>query len=324
MKVLCSISTRGRYDTTLAMSIQSAICQTKVPDHLVIFDDNDEPRDLRDIQHYSYLFEMMNYKKITWQVLFGAKKGQHFNHQVANKMGYDLVWRLDDDTIAEPNVLAHLYGYINNHDDVGAVGGAVLTPPFKIGINSTGKIENILEEPNIQWDVVRAVKEVDHLHCSFLYRAGICDYNLSLSRAAHREETLFTYAFRQKGYKVLVVPDATVWHLKNREGGIRNSSMDMFAHDERIFSNIIGLKDHIPVVLDCGLGDHIVFKKVLPYIKNPVVYSCYPDVIPGKSIADALNTFGDISCFNVYGKMDQWNWKGSLEDAFCKLYGVEK
>lgn len=325
MKILCSISTRGRYETTLPLTIQSVINQEKVPDHLVIFDDNDEPKDLREMQVYSYLFQILNEKGISWQVLFGAKKGQHFNHQMANMMGYDLVWRLDDDTIAEKNTLKNLYSYIQNHDDVGAVGGSVLTPPYEtIRVACTGLIHDIWNEPNLQWDHIRVVKEVDHLHCSFLYRAGICDYNLALSRAAHREETLFTYAFRQKGYRLLVVPDAIVWHLKNREGGIRTSTKEMFDHDEQIFTNILGLKDYTPVVLDCGLGDHVVFKRVLKDIKNPVVFSCYPEIIPGKSIAEAIQRFGDINSFNVYTKMDQWKWKGSLEDAFRKLYGVEK
>jgi hypothetical protein len=325
MNVLCSISTRGRYDTTLPMVLMSIVNQTKLPDCVTIFDDNDQPEDLREKEIYNYIFQIMDIKKIKWQVLYGAKKGQHFNHQIANKMGFDLVWRLDDDTVAEPNTLQILYSYITseNCQDVGAVAGSVLTPPVYFDINASGKIEDVRKEPNLQWDIVRAVKEVDHLHCSFLYRAGICDYNLALSRAAHREETLFTYAFRQKGYRLLLVPAAIVWHLKNSKGGIRTSSKEMFDHDEQIFSNIVGFQN-TPVVLDCGLGDHVIFKRVLPKIKDPIVFSCYPEIIPGKSIADAIRIFGDISHFNVYGKMDQWKWKGSLEDAFCKLYGVEK
>jgi hypothetical protein len=70
------------------------------------------------------------------------------------------------------------------------------------------------------------------------------------------------------------------------------------------------------------MGDHIVFKHVLPYIKNPEVYSCYPEIIPGKSIQEAKNRFGDIDQWNIYKKMDQWNWQDSLEKAFRKLYRV--
>ena len=318
--ILCSISTRGRYDTTLPMAIQSVITQTLKPNKLVIFDDNDEPKDTREIQHYEYLFRMLDEKGIEWQVIFGQKKGQHFNHQMANTMGYEWVWRLDDDTVAEPNVLENLYKHTG--DDIGAVGGSVLTPPFIRGLTSTGKIDDI-EEQSIQWDHIKELKEVDHLHCSFLYRAGIHDYNLGLSQVAHREETLFTFGLKQKGYKILVVPDTITWHLKNRKGGIRTFQKEMFEHDEYIFRNYLKYRDKTIVVLNCGMGDHLVFAKVLPLIKNPEVFTCYEDIVPGRSLDDAANLFGDLDRFSIYRKMDEWNWKDSLENAFKKLYNVK-
>lgn len=319
MSILCSISTKGRYDTTLPMAIQSVIIQSLLPDKLVLFDDNDEPKDLRDIQHYQYLFRILDEKNIKWEVVFGPKKGQHHNHQMANTMGYEWVWRLDDDTVAESNVLETLMSYTNSK--VGAVGGSVLTPPYIKGLQSTGKIEDI-EEQSIQWDVIRHVKEVDHLHCSFIYRAGIQDYNLSLSRAAFREETLFTFGLKQKGYKLLVVPNAIIWHLKNQSGGVRTNTKQMFDSDDRIFRNFLQLKDKTIVVLDNGMGDHIIFSHVLKDIKNPEIFSCYPDIVPGRSIGESIELFGDIDQFNIYRKMDQWNWKDSLENAFRKMYIV--
>lgn len=321
MRVLCSISTRGRYDTTLPMAIQSVISQTRKPDHMVIFDDNDEPIDIREKPLYTHLLHILQEKNISWQVIFGHKKGQHYNHQMANTMGFDWVWRVDDDTVPESNVLENLCSHITS--ELGAVGGSVLTPPFIKGLNSTGKIEDIFEQ-SIQWDYIKEVKEVDHLHCSFLYRAGIYDYNLSLSRAAFREETLFTYGLKQKGYKILVVPDAVTWHLKNPVGGVRNEDHEMFERDDAIFRNHVNLKEHTIVVLDCGMGDHVVFRRIMEDIKNPIIFSCYPELVPGKSIQEAYNLFGDIDHFNIYKKMDQWNWKGSLEDAFRKLYRAEK
>jgi hypothetical protein len=88
---------------------------------------------------------------------------------------------------------------------LGAVGGAILTPPLSFTDGVTGSIDKIDQEPNIQWNIIKEVKEVQHLHCSFLYRAGVQDYNLGLSRVAHREETLFTYGLFQKGYKILPI-----------------------------------------------------------------------------------------------------------------------
>jgi len=322
MRILCSMSTRGRYDTTLPMAIQSVISQTRKPDHFVIFDDNENPEDLRNRQHYNYLFSMMNEMKISWEFIFAQKKGQHYNHQMANLMGYDWVWRLDDDTIPEPTVLENLCKYIA--PDVGGIAGSVLTPPFAKVIGSTGKIEDINEQ-SLQWDYINEVKEVDHLHCSFLYRAGTYDYNLGLSRVAHREETLFTYGLKKMGYKMLLVPDTVTWHLKNNQGGIRlDNNKELYDHDDFIFGNYIANKDKTIIVLNSGMGDHIVFKKVLKDIKNPLVFTCYPQIIPGGSIEEAHWRFGDLEQFNIYRKMDQWKWKDSIENAYRKLYGVEK
>lgn len=318
-RVLCSISTKGRYDTTLSMSIQAVINQTRKPDHLVIFDDNDpeHARDIREIQVYRYLMHIMELKGISWQVIYGKRMGQHHNHQIANTMGFEWVWRVDDDCVPEPHVLETLLSHVT--PTVGAVGGSILTPPFAPVVGSTGLIENI-HEPSIQWDYIQEKREVDHLHCSFIYRAGIVDYCLSLSKVAFREETLFTYMLKRRGYQLFVVPDANTWHLRNQFGGTRTENRELFEQDDWIFHNYIKYRDNTIVVLDCGLGDHIVFKHVLSEIKNPLIFSCYPEIVPGESIAEAYRLFGDLGQFNIYGKMAQWQWKRSLEDAFRKMY----
>jgi hypothetical protein len=318
--ILCNICTRGRYDTTLPLAIQAVVNQTKQIDKLIIYDDNDEPKDLRENQIYKHLFESLNYKGIQWEWVYALRKGQHYSHQMANESGYEFVWRVDDDCRPEQNVLENLLSHMT--PTVGAVGGSILTPPYAPVTNATGRIEDIYTEPNLQWDMIKEVKSVDHLHCSFLYRAGIHDYNLNLSRVAHREETLFTYGLKQLGYDVLVVPDAVTWHMKYNNGGIRSDNRELFEYDEKIFRNTIGFKDQTVVVLDNGIGDHIVFKHVLPLLKNPVVFSCYPEVIPGRSIQEARDMFGSLDQWNIYRLMDKWDWTDSLENAFRKMYKV--
>ena len=319
-KVLCSVATRGRYFTTLPLVLNAIINQSKPVDKLVIFDDNDEPQDMRNEMIYQYFFEMLKHKGIAWEWQYATRRGQHYIHQEANSMGYEWVWRVDDDAIPEPNVLETLYSHIGAF--TGAVGGSVLTPPYMPNTGSvTGLIDNIDSEPNIQWGIIHDTKSVEHLHCTFLYRAGIVDYNLGLSRVAHREETLFTYGLKQKGYQILVVPNAVTWHMKNPEGGIRSETRrEMYEHDEQIFRNILRYRDKTIVVLNCGLGDHLIFNHVLPSIPNAEVFTCYPEVVPGRSIAEAHQTFGDIDPWNIYKKMAQWKWKDSLENAYRKLY----
>jgi hypothetical protein len=294
--------------------------QTKLPDKLIIFDDNDEPKDMREEPLYQNLFYVLKCKSIDWEWLFAHKKGQHHIHQMANTMGYDWVWRVDDDAMPEPNVLEVLCSHIA--DGVGAIGGTVMNPPHEPAfMHSTGLIANIESEPNIQWGLIKEKKQVEHLYCSFLYRAGVHDYNLGLSRVAHREESLFSYGLHKKGYKLFVVPHATTWHLKQPTGGIRSETDPaMYANDDEIFKNHVAVGDSTIVVLNCGLGDHIVFSKVLPKIKNPVVFTCYPEVVAGRSIAEAIQLYGDIDQWNIYKKMDQWKWSESLQRAFERMY----
>ena len=320
-KILCSVATRGRYYSTLPLVLSAIANQTRKPDKLIVFDDNDKPEDMRDNPVYQHLFSILNAKGIPWEWRFADKKGQHHIHQHANlEPGFDLVWRVDDDAVPEPYVLENLASWVDIH--VGAVGGSILTPPLHDNkVHVTGKIDVINDEPNIQWGKINHINYVEHLHCSFLYRAGVHDYNLGLSRVAHREETLFTYGLHQKGYEVIVVPGAVTWHMKNPDGGIRmENNKELYEHDEQIFRNILAYRDKTIVVLNCGLGDHIVFSHVLPEIPNAEVFSCYPKVVPGRSIAEAQMLFGDIDQWNIYKKMDQWKWKGSLEDAFRKMY----
>ena len=320
-KILCSVATRGRYYSTLPLVLSAIANQTRQPDKLIVFDDNDKPKDMRDDPIYQHLFNILDAKDIPWEWRFADKKGQHHIHQHANlEPGFDLVWRVDDDAVPEPYVLENLASWVDIH--VGAVGGSILTPPLHDNkVHVTGKIDFINDEPNIQWGKINHINYVEHLHCSFLYRAGVHDYNLGLSRVAHREETLFTYGLHQKGYEVIVVPNAVTWHMKNPDGGIRmENNKEFYEHDEQIFRNILAYRDKTIVVLNCGLGDHIVFNHVLPKIPNAEVFSCYPEVVPGRSIAEAQMLFGDIDQWNIYKKMDQWKWNGTLEDAFRKMY----
>ncbi len=327
-EILCSVSTKGRYETTLPLCLLSIINQTKLPDHLIIFDDNNEPKDLRSIEIYRNLFSMMDLKGLSWEVVYGQRKGQHFNHQIANKWGYKFVWRVDDDCIPNPNVLKNLNKEIDS--DIGCIAGSVITPWWNLNENdkakASGKIEDIYSSQNKQWYNIDVKEEVDHVHCSFLYRANVVDYNLNLSKVAHREETLFSYAFIKKGYRNILVPNATCYHLKSETGGIRDGLVELYEHDEKIFSEL--LNTGTLIVLDSGIGDHFVFESILNEViqkyKKVTIASCYPEVfkdykINNISIADASKII-DITSQNIYKNMVDWNWSDSLQSAYKKLY----
>ena len=342
------VSTGGRYDTTLPLFLLSIANQTLLPKKLVIYDDNVPAQNLRNHPLYQNIFGLLNLKGIKWAVGFGVGKGQVLNHQRAiDEATTEFLYRGDDDTVLEPNVLEELMSRME--EDVAAVAPIVLHPnqtvynlPKYYSYNQIEYCED-QNQLNIQWfkHPDGEVKSVDHLYSTFLYRREAFGhgYNKELSPVGHREESLLTYEAKRSGWKLLVDPNAVVNHFRYSTGGIRASEIHNqanFNHDAQIFLNKLKewgvvLKTKKLIVLDNGLGDHYVFKKLLPEVKakyrDVVIAVCYPEVFEDEkeieliSIADA-NISGDKVHYNVYKWMAYYNWKGSLENAYRQMYNI--
>ena len=324
MKVLCSVSTKDRYDI-LPMCISSILLQTRKPDKLIIFDDG-EQKDLRSVPIFNHLFRTALEMGIELFVAYGARKGQHFNHQTANTSGFDFVWRVDDDEVPEPDVLEKLLSYIK--DDVGAVGGAVYTPG-QIAQGGTNKLVDIYSTPNLQWNPGHIVTQVDHLYSSFLYRAGIVNYNLDLSPVAHREETLFTHELKRAGYKLIVDTSIKTYHYRFDTGGIRaHNNAFFYEHDERIFKKKMEEFGYKLININNGIGDHYAFLNIVPKLQEKyghLILGCvYPEVF--KDLKNVtlipISASEKYSDDNIYKFMIDNNWKESIVKAYAKMLGV--
>lgn len=317
--ILAFVATKDRYTSTLPLTIQSILNQTLKPDKLLIYDDSKNKIDLRSLPTFKYLFDQLDHYGIEWAVLYGKGLGQHFGHQIANTADSDLVWRLDDDNVAEARVLETLYKFIQ--PGVGAVGGLVLTPNAKF---LPKNFVNTYEE-NIQWFRWVGVKEVSHLYSSFLYRSKVVDYELSLSSAAHREETIFTRRLGKK-FKLLATGDCTTWHYRNPEGGIRHNNQEDWYRDETIFRELLAREEgNLIVYLNSGMGDHVCFNSILPKLKTKYktirIFSCFPELIdhPSESLAVG-NGITVPTLHDIYKYMIDQSWKGELKDAYEKMY----
>lgn len=351
-KVIASVSTRGRYFTTLPLCLMGIASQTRVPDELIIFDDEDADKkiDLRTNEIYVNIFNLLDKKKISWRVIFGKGIGQVVNHQAVFDMvdENDLIWRLDDDNIPEANVLETLLKYMK--PNVGAVGGLILDSKNNCNPNpnASNKIKHISRGLNEQWFYPKKIfdnKNVDHLYSSFLYRkqASPNGYCKELSRVGHREETIFTYEMKLNGYDVLFTPKCITWHFHNQTGGIRdNTKEEMWIHDEKIFNKKLknwenNISESFPIVLANGIGDHYMLKSILPEIykkhKNIVIYCIHQEVfndiekllkkginINIQLVEKAIKKFGNIEYWNIYQFMDRMGWKEHMVEAFKKMY----
>lgn len=325
-RILCFIPTCNRYEI-LSLSLQSVAMQTLTPTKILIYDDGSK-LDLRDHPIYKPLFRMLHSRGIEWEVIFGQGKGQHWGHQLGNVSGYDFIWRIDDDEIAEPDVLEKLMNRFT--PEVGAVGGAVFQPG-EASAPGTGSSQliDIYHKPNIQWAPGDEVIEVEHLYSSFVYRGNLQHYRLDLSPVSHREETLFTHGLYRKGYKLLVDLTVKTYHFRQAEGGIRNhANAFYFEHDERLFADQMGKWGYKLINLDVGLGDHLAFSNILPFLKwkyPKLIIGCsYPEVFKDYDVLTIPVSASQPFCKdNIYRWMQDNDWKRDLVRAYATMYGVE-
>lgn len=341
MSVTAVVSTKNRNFSTLPLCLTSIALQTVCPDNLVIYDDGNHV-DLREDLMYKGIFSLLRSKEIKWEVIFSDGSGQVANHNKSVFYGdSDFIWRVDDDEVSEHNVLEVLLSSM--HDDVGAVGGLVLDPNFKVKISSvaSNNIEDILLGLNIQWFEWVGVREVDHIYSTFLYRRKaakeIGGYCLDLSSVGHREETIFTHEMKRSGWKLYINSGAVTHHLRASEGGIRSkTNKSLWEQDEIIFMKKMEYWGVDPrrykiVILDNGLGDHFIFKKVLPDVikkygkDNIIIAACYPEVFAESgvkiaSIAESEILVPNKDDLNVYKFMADHKWNKTVEEAYRGLY----
>jgi len=342
-KVTAYMSTKGRYHTTLPLTLAGAINQTRKPDEIIIIDDG-EQKDLREDPVFIHLFKMMDERDIKWEVKFGRKIGQVANHQMMlTETKNPILWRLDDDNYPSPDVLEKLLAVLLSDDKIGAVGSLSIVPGNLVPKEHTsGSIKDIFNAPPTQWAKFSGIKEVDHLHNTFLFRreASKHGYPLNLSPVGHREETMFTYGMKQAGWKLVVVGDVITWHLQQSGGGIRSyQDQSLWDHDDEIFRRWLGnegafdkpKENEFVVVLDNGIGDHYEFLKILPKIreKNPgktfILATCFPEVFANEdviqiSIAEAKVRFNDLGKYDLYKFMADNKWRNSVGEAYLRMY----
>lgn len=343
-KITATVSTKGRFRTTFPLMLTSVINQTLKPCRLIIYDDNEKLEDLRDDEVYRNLFMLMDKQGIKWEVKMGGRKGQVFNHQQALKdVDTEWIWRLDDDNIMEPNVLQYMFEYADPISTIGAVGPLILDPKSEWKHSmASNKIEDIFLGLNIQWinTNIHSYIHVDHLQGStFLFRKKAAEhgYESKLSKVGHREETIFTYEMKRKGWELVVLTGAKTWHMRYGAGGIRSTNeYRLFENDEHIFRNYI--RDwkinttKIKVIpLDSGIGDHYAFRMALPDIKKRykdhliVIGSCYDEVFEGETGIKLISltessAFVRVEDYNIYQWMDKNNWKISLMEAYKTMH----
>jgi GT2 family glycosyltransferase len=342
LTVTATISTKDRYFTTLPSAIMAIVGQTYRPSKLIIFDDG-EHRDLREEPLYKNIFAAMALKGIESWVEFSPRAGQVRNHQRAISLAQtDLIWRVDDDNVPEPQTLEKLVGCLQSDPKIGAVGGRIIIPSMGVisAAVSSSRIEDLFQLPNLQWSDHNEECEVDHLHNSFLYRkeAAKHGYCMELSPVGHCEETLFTYEMKRAGWKIMFCPTALSWHMRYPDGGIRSYQQHEYWQRDHHLAMLkfsqwgVRFNQTKLFVLDNGIGDHFMFKMAWPRIKakfrqhRMFLACCYPQIFADEkdaqiiSIAEATQIDGELGKYNVYEWAAARNWDKSLVKAFEAMH----
>jgi GT2 family glycosyltransferase len=332
-EVTAYITTRGRTTTTLPFALLSICNQTMLPKKIVVYDDNDDTSILYNNEIIQHILHICNRKGIgTWIEWSGGIGMVANNEKARTKIDTEFIWRVDDDNFAEYDCLEKLYKVLLEDEKVGAVGSRAIIPGNYLKYSEVPcaiKIEDIKTKTNIQWTDCEDLHEVEHLTNTFLYRRSAATHSCPthLSKASFREDTLFSYGFVKNGWKVMVQGDADTWHLKSTAGGCRSHPQSDYDHDEKIFDAEMKFKGGKLIVLDSGMGDHIVFKKILPEVKakypNLTLAVCYPNLfkdegLPLISIAEA-HSLTKVDTHSIYKWMYEHNWKGELIDAYRRM-----
>lgn len=348
--VVAEISTKGRHLKTLPLAITALAMQTRRVQKILIYDDSDEDFDYANNQMYQYLLGMCQLKGISTWIEPGAKKGQvqNHNHALYALTDADIIWRLDDDNIPEPDVLEKLLSYWDAKS--GAIGTRVWHSNSYIApLPSFAKAEigNDIHSFPVAWYNWGEKEEPIHvtkMYSTFIYNrwAGIKagGYPMDLSPVGHHEDDIFGNKILRAGYETFYIPEGLTWHFREGTGGIRSYKDGwLWEHDDKklldyMWNNKIPIKRDKVVILNGGIGDHIVFKSILPEILdkykkdewNIILATAHADIfdedVETISIAEACVAWGEERIKNdgIYAWMSQNNWGGSLQEAYRRYY----
>lgn len=329
------VPTKGRYNTTLPITLSHILCQSVSPIEIIIMDDNDEPQDVRGWETIGSILKMFESKGIQWYWMFSKKKGAWASHVESIKQAKgEFIWRVDDDCFPDKDVLENLTNHVTK--DVAAVGGSVI----HLGSNHhvkpkgfTNRLAFIDSLPNAQWFYVNEVVEAEHLYSTFIYRTSFArDIDFpELSNKSFREETILSVHLATKG-KLLVVP-AITYHAMAK-GGIRSDNHDdynKFASDQSKYEKFlekIGKKPKGKLfVASNGKGDSENLLEAIKEYDGEVIVCSLDNSI---DVFDGYETYNffeskalgvDFSKYNLYEWMASRNWNKSVLEAYKEVYG---
>jgi GT2 family glycosyltransferase len=160
------------------------------------------------------------------------------NRAVKEGFGHQIIVRIDDDSVLEPDYIARLIKLMEP-EDVGAVGGCVPVfgaPPMVRNINllkgifnrvkfdKEGNLTECADDGGFQYHP-NVVLPSHHLRSSYAFRRKAYDdvggFPNDYGTIGFREETDFCLRIAWKGWRMLTDTGAIAWHCQCPSGGAR-------------------------------------------------------------------------------------------------------
>ena len=256
--VHCLITTKDRSDGPLQACLASILGQIRVPDMIRIANDGGANE---SIAQFVPAFAERDCKMM---IVDGEGKWQHHNHSELDYYCHlGINFRIDDDEIAEPNVIMRLEKHLLETDYT-AVGPAVTIPGRRYAHDPfPSTVKNCLYAPPAQWFVTGNddLIPVGHLHSCFAYRAGTdAQYQTNLN-TPFREETIFSSQFN-----CAADLGVTVRHFPASHGGQRSLTKDMCEEADVYMAKEHGCEKAKIINAKFGVGDSIILRDLLPEI----------------------------------------------------------
>jgi len=228
--------------TEIGLLLQSLRTQTYQNFDIYIYDD----RSGIQYQAFHFINRLINQLKIEnhrvylWrnEIRYGVTRLRKILVDKIMKMGRgNLIFRVDDDTILEPDCIERLVKVIEKGYDIASGVVPVFgVPTFKretkfakpfiadIKLDSEGKIKSFGDECGMNYMESEIIPS-PHFRSFALIKKEVhekVDYETNLGFCSFREEQFFSFKALLEGFKIGVDTGAIAWHLMTPSGGERN------------------------------------------------------------------------------------------------------
>jgi len=244
----------------LALLLQSLLNQTFQRFQVLLVNDCQETDFLSENSTVRGLLKLLEGRGSPVTIVKGDHKGpQYCGQRILENAATELIFRLDDDVVLQPDCLEKLLAIIAEGYD--AVGPIYLDPqrPAEDQVIPEGTSQaDLIKAGRVYWKddlflsgilqvnlhPTDAPVPVEHLNSGFLYRQSAArkagGYFLDYSVVGHREETDISYRMFCTGARLAVVPAARAYHFHPAYGGIRETKgqqmrQSLWDSDELIF-----------------------------------------------------------------------------------------